>query len=231
MANPKKGSDQGGSKGDAKAGGHDAKSTPVDVIHSIYAKATKVLSGASHEKSSAAVGDKHTKSKPAAPKENVLNRYISKATHAGGEYVAKAEKYIAKAEKYIAKKVDRLDHGQHVANADKLTPKERVHKNVREYVDPVTHKSYHYDKVGRIDEVKGKNKSVVEVEYKPGEKGDKVGTVNLINAQGDMLAHAKSSKTHNIRVDQTSGEVSTHDRTIRQVETATGEKKSEPIEI
>jgi diguanylate cyclase (GGDEF)-like protein len=230
MANPKKGGDKGDSKGDAKAS-PAAKSTPVDIVHSIYNKATKVLSGASHEKASAKVSDKGSKHAAAAPKENIVNRYINKAAHAGEKYVAKAEKYIAKAEKYIAKKVDRLDHGQKVAHADKLTPNERAQKNVREYVDPKTQKAYHYDKQGRIDEVKGKNKSVIEVEYKPGEKHDKVSTVNVINAQGDMLAHGKSSKTHSIKVDQTSGEVATHDRTVRTVENIHGEKKNEPIEV
>lgn len=230
MANPKKGGDKGDSKGDAKAL-PAAKSTPVDIVHSIYNKATKVLSGASHEKASAKVSDKGSKHAAAAPKENIVNRYINKAAHAGEKYVAKAEKYIAKAEKYIAKKVDRLDHGQKVAHADKLTPNERAQKNVREYVDPKTQKAYHYDKQGRIDEVKGKNKSVIEVEYKPGEKHDKVSTVNVINAQGDMLAHGKSSKTHSIKVDQTSGEVATHDRTVRTVENIHGEKKNEPIEV
>jgi len=230
MANPKKGGDKGDSKGDAKAS-PAAKSTPVDIVHSIYNKATKVLSGASHEKASAKVSDKGSKHAAAAPKENIVNRYINKAAHAGEKYVAKAEKYIAKAEKYIAKKVDRLDHGQKVAHADKLTPNERAQKNVREYVDPKTQKAYHYDKQGRVDEVKGKNKSVIEVEYKPGEKHDKVSTVNVINAQGDMIAHGKSSKTHSIKVDQTSGEVATHDRTVRTVENIHGEKKTEPIEV
>lgn len=228
MGNPK---DKGDSKGDAKAGSPAAKSTPVDMVQSIYAKASKVLSGGNHERANTKVSDKASKQAAAAPKENVINRYINKAAHAGEKYVAKAEKYIAKAEKYIAKKIDRLDHGQQVPHADKLTPKDRAEKNVREYVDPKTHKAYHYDKAGRVDEVKGKNKSVVEVEYKPGDKGDKVSTVNLINAQGDMLAHAKSSKTHSIKVDQTTGEIATHDRTVRTVENAHGEKKAEPIEV
>ncbi len=231
MGSPK---DKTGSKGDAKADSSAKSSTPYEMAQAIYAKGVKgykALTGGSPEKPQAKVTDKAHKQAAVAPKENLVTRYINKAAHHGEKYVAKAESYIAKAEKYVTKKIDRLDKGEKVPNADKLTPKERAEKNVREYVDPKTHKAYHYDKAGRIDEVKGKNKTVVEVEYKPGDKGNKVGTVNVINAQGDMLAHAKSSKTHSIKIDQTSGDIATRSHTARTVEKTNGERKVEPIEV
>lgn len=206
MANPKKGSDQG----DAKAGGHSAKSTPVDVIHSIYAKATKAFTGAGHEKSSSTVSDKHKKSTAAAPKENVLNRYINKATHAGGEYIAKAEKYIAKAEKYIAKKVDRLEHGQHVAHADKLSPQDRSHKGVREYTDQKSGRHFHYDTQGRIDKIESKNNKHTEFKYKEGSKSDQpISFVTTSKEKPDVANRATASESVSLKINQQSGDVTT----------------------
>lgn len=219
--------ENGGKKGSDKAEKpHKApadKHTPAEVVHSIYGKVSNLIHG-SHEKSNVKGTDKAGYHKPTAPKENIVSRYIHTAANA-------SEKYIAKAEKYIAKKIDRLDRGVHVPHADKLPPQERAKLHVRECIDSKTGKAYHYDKEGRVDEVKGKNKTTIGIEYKEGDKSLKPSAVNVINSQGEMLTRAESTKNHSIKVDQQSGEVHTIQKTAVTVENAHGEKRTEPREI
>jgi GGDEF domain-containing protein len=158
---------------------------------------------------------------PTAPKEGYVHKFLhtikadgQKLIHKGGDFLGKL-----------------LPPRHEVHGADKLSPKERAHKNVTDCTDKKTGRSFHYDDGGRIDRVSARNHTEVVVHYAHGSKADKVSDYAIVNAKGEVLSRGESSKNLAITIDQQSGELKSSCHDVLSSRGKQGEIRHHPIAV